>query len=177
MEIAKETHSDKYYMQKALAMAKVAMANGDIPVGSVIVYNENKKNKKMCEVAESRGIKTGEILSRAYNKRNRDKNAISHAEILAISKACKKMHDFRLEECTMYVTLEPCQMCAGAILQSRIKRIVIGAKSLKAGSCGSIINILDNNDFNHKVKIDFIDDEDCKSILKTFFKSVREANL
>lgn len=160
-------------MAKALHMAKVAADNGDIPVGCVIVYNENLKNKKMCDIILNTNIKSGDIVSRAYNKRNRDKNAISHAEILAISKACKKIKDFRLEECTMYVTLEPCQMCAGAILQSRIKKLVIGARSFKAGSCGSIINILDNNEFNHKVKVVFMEDKECEDILKTFFKNIR----
>ena len=127
----------------------------------------------MCEIADTAGLKDGTVLARAYNKRNKDKNAISHAEILAISKACKKIKDFRLEECTMYVTLEPCQMCAGAIVQSRIKRLVIGAKSIKAGSCGSIINILDNNEFNHKVEVTYLENEDCKEILKDFFKKIR----
>lgn len=168
-------HDDKYYMKKALTFAKKAYESDDIPVGAVIVYNENKKNKKMCEAAREAGLKDGEILAASYNMRNAKKNAISHAEILAISKACKKVNDFRLEECTMYVTLEPCQMCAGAIVQSRIKRLVYGAKSKKSGSCGSIIDILDNNSFNHKVKVDYIDDDDCKNIMKEFFKKIRKS--
>ena len=163
-------------MNEALKKAIVAADNEDIPVGCIIVYNENKKNKKMCEIAKRSSISNGDIIARAYNKRNIDKNAISHAEILAISKACKKISDFRLEECTMYVTLEPCQMCAGAIVQSRIKKLVIGAKSLKSGSCGSIINILDNNNFNHKVEVVYLDNENCKNVLKKFFKSVRDKN-
>ena len=167
---------DKYFINEALKKAKIAAKEGDIPVGCIIVYKENKKNIKMCEVAHKIGIKDGDILARAYNRRTKDKNAIAHAEILAISKACKKIKDFRLEECTMYVTLEPCQMCAGAIVQSRIKRLVIGAKSLKSGSCGSIINILDNNEFNHKVKVTYIDDDNCKMILKKFFKDIRQNN-
>lgn len=164
---------DKYFIGEALKQAKIAANGGDIPVGCIVVYRENKKNKKMCEIATKAGIKDGSIIARAYNKRNKDKNAISHAEILAISKACKKIQDFRLEECTMYVTLEPCQMCAGAIVQSRIKELVIGARSIKAGSCGSIINILDNNEFNHKVETRYLDSDDCKSILKSFFKELR----
>lgn len=164
---------DKYYLDIAIKSAKKAFKNGDIPVGAVIVYNENKKNQKMHEVAERAGIEDGDIISISYNKRNYKKNAIYHAEMLAISKACKKIGDFRLEDCTMYVTLEPCQMCAGAIVQSRIKRLVIGAKSMKAGSCGSIINILDNNEFNHKVKVDFVEDEKCSEIIKKFFKEIR----
>ena len=166
-------YDDKYYIDLALKKAKVAACNGDIPVGCIIVYNENKKNRKMCEVAKLAGIKDGEVIATSYNKRNKNKNAISHAEILAISKACKKISDFRLEECTIYVTLEPCQMCAGAIVQSRIKRLVIGTKSEKSGSCGSIINVLDNDEFNHKVEVTFLDDNDCKVIIKDFFKGIR----
>lgn len=166
--------NDKYFIEEALKQAKIAANSGDIPVGCIVVYRENKKNKKMCEIADAAGIIDGAVVARAYNKRNKDKNAISHAEILAISKACKKIQDFRLEECTMYVTLEPCQMCAGAIVQSRIKRLVIGARSIKAGSCGSIINILDNNEFNHKVEIEYLENEDCKEILKDFFKKLRK---
>ncbi len=166
--------NDKYYIDEALKQARIAANGGDIPVGCIVVYRENKKNKKMCEIASAAGISDGTILARAYNKRNKDKNAVSHAEILAISKACKKVGDFRLEECTMYVTLEPCQMCAGAIVQSRIRKLVIGAKSIKSGSCGSIINILDNNEFNHKVDLKYIDSDDCKNILKSFFKEIRK---
>lgn len=165
---------DKYFIEEALKQAKIAANSGDIPVGCIVVYRENKKNKKMCEIANAVGLKDSAVLARAYNKRNKDKNAISHAEILAISKACKKIKDFRLEECTMYVTLEPCQMCAGAIVQSRIRRLVIGARSIKAGSCGSIINILDNNEFNHKVEVEYLENEDCKDILKDFFKKIRK---
>lgn len=165
---------DKYFIEEALKQAKIAANSGDIPVGCIVVYRENKKNKKMCEIADAAGLKDGTVLARAYNKRNKDKNAISHAEILAISKACKKINDFRLEECTMYVTLEPCQMCAGAIVQSRIRRLVIGARSIKAGSCGSIINILDNNEFNHKVEVEYLENEDCQDILKDFFKKIRK---
>lgn len=169
-----DKRSDKYYIDEALKKAKIAAKEGDIPVGCIIVYKENKNNKKMCEVAKAAGILDGRIVARAYNRRTKDKNAISHAEILAISKACKRFKDFRLEECTMYVTLEPCQMCAGAIVQSRIKKLVIGAKSLKSGSCGSIINILDNNEFNHKVELVYLDDAECKDLLKSFFKKIRD---
>ena len=169
--------SDKYFIDQALKKALVAAKEGDIPVGCIIVYKENKNNKKMCEVAKKANVIDGQIVARAYNRRTKDKNAISHAEILAISKACKKFKDFRLEECIMYVTLEPCQMCAGAIVQSRIKRLVIGAKSYKSGSCGSIINILDNNEFNHKVDVEYLDDENCRDIIKDFFKKIRSRDL
>lgn len=147
---------NEHFINKALEKAKIAAKNGDVPVGCVLVNDENKK-----------------ILASSYNKRNKTKNATAHAEIIAISNACKKIKDFRLENTTMYVTLEPCQMCAGAIVQSRIPRLVIGARSLKSGSCGSIINILDNNEFNHKVEVTYLDDENCKNILKTFFKKIR----
>ena len=166
--------NDKYYINEALKKANIAAKEGDVPVGCIIVYNENKNNKKMCRVANIAKITDGQIISRAYNKRRKDNNAISHAEILAISKACKKIKDFRLEECTMYVTLEPCQMCAGAIVQSRIKKLVIGTKSIKSGSCGSIINILDNNEFNHKVELVYLDDDNCKNLLKSFFRNIRK---
>lgn len=168
--------NDDYYIEEALKKAKIAASMGDIPVGCLIVYNENKKNRKMCEVANKANVKSGDIVARAYNRRNKDKDATSHAEMIAIKKACKKFNDFRLEECTMYVTLEPCQMCAGAIVQSRIKRLIIGAKSIKSGSCGSIINILDNSEFNHKVQVEYIENEKCKSIIKEFFKKIREKN-
>ena len=166
--------SDNYYINIALKQAEIAANAGDIPVGCIVVYRENKKNKKMCDIANAAGIKDGQIIAKSYNKRNKSKNAIAHAEILAISKACKKISDFRLEECIMYVTLEPCQMCAGAIVQSRMRKIVIGAKSVKSGSCGSIINILDNNEFNHKVDIVYLDDENCKNAIKEFFKNIRK---
>ena len=168
-----KVYDDEYYINKALSKAKIAALGGDIPVGCVIVYKENKLNKKMCQVAKKAGIKNLDIVATAYNKRNKMKDAICHAEILAISKACKRFSDFRLEECTMYVTLEPCQMCAGAIVQSRIKKVIIGARSEKSGSCGSIINILNNNEFNHKVEVEYIENEDCKNILKDFFKDLR----
>ena len=133
-------YSDEYYMNLALKQAKFAYDNGDVPIGVVLVYNEYKKNKKMTKVMDKLKIKDKTILARAYNRRNKDTNAVSHAEILAITKACKKIKDFRLENVTMYVTLEPCPMCAGAILQSRIKRLVIASKSKKSGAVGSIIN-------------------------------------
>lgn len=164
---------DKYYLKEALKKALIAKKNGDIPVGAIIVYNENKKNHKMLDKVEKAGIVDGQVIASAYNKRNENKDATAHAEIIAISKACKKIKDFRLEDCTMYVTLEPCQMCAGAIVQSRIKRLVIGAKSIKSGSCGTLIDILNNNEFNHRVEIDYIDDSDCKNILINFFKEIR----
>ena len=168
-------YSDEYYMDLALKQAKFAYDNGDVPIGVILVYNENKKNKQMTRVMDKLKIKDKTILARAYNRRNKDTNAVSHAEILAITKACKKIKDFRLENVTMYVTLEPCPMCAGAILQSRIKRLVIASKSKKSGAAGSIINILDNKKLNHKVDITYgVLDKESSDLIKKFFKEIRE---
>lgn len=170
-----EKYTDEYYMDLALKQAKFAYDNGDVPIGVVLVYNENKKNKQMTRVMDKLNIKDKTILSRAYNRRNKDTNAISHAEIIAITKACKKIKDFRLENVTMYVTLEPCPMCAGAILQSRIKRLVIASKSKKSGAVGSIINILDNKKMNHKVDITYgVLCKESSELIKKFFKEIRE---
>ncbi|WP_051197591.1 tRNA adenosine(34) deaminase TadA [Butyrivibrio sp. MB2005] len=149
---------DKKYMKAALAQARKAIELGEVPIGCVIVYE-------------------GKIIGRGYNRRNTDKSVLCHAEITAIKKACRKMGDWRLEDCTLYVTLEPCQMCAGAIVQSRIPRVVMGALSPKAGSGGTVINILDNPEFNHQVEITKgVLEEDCSAILKEFFTELRKRN-
>ncbi len=168
--------NDEYYMNIAIKEAKKAYEGGDVPVGCVIVYKKNIKNEKMYEkVSHIIKEKTEIILSKAYNERNKKGNAICHAEILAISKACKKIKDFRLEDTVMYVTLEPCQMCAGAILQSRMKKVVIGTESEKSGSCGSIINILDNDKFNHKVEIEYgVCKKECSELIKKFLRERRK---
>ena len=146
---------DEKYMRKAIAEARKAYALGEVPIGCVIV----------CD---------GKIVGRGYNRRNTDKTTLAHAEIRAIGKACKKTGDWRLEGCTLYVTLEPCQMCAGAIVQSRIDRVVMGAESPKAGSAGSIINILDNNEFNHQVIMEKgVLEEECSELLTAFFRELR----
>ncbi len=146
---------DEKYMRKALTEARKAYALGEVPIGCVIV----------CD---------GRIVGRGYNRRNTDKTTRAHAEIKAIGKACKKTGDWRLEGCTLCVTLEPCQMCAGAIVQARVDRVVMGAESPKAGSAGSIINILDNNEFNHQVILEkgVLEDE-CSELLTRFFKELR----
>lgn len=167
-----KTYDD--YIDLALQKANISIDNGDVPVGCIIVYEENKNNKYMCKIAEDAFIKNNDIVATAYNMRNKYKNTIYHAEILAINEACEKFKDYRLEECVMYITLEPCQMCAGAILQSRMKKVVIGAKNNTSGSCGSIINILQNENFNHKVDIEFLDRKDCEDILKNYFKNLRK---
>ncbi len=149
---------DQKYMRAALKLAKKAAELGEVPIGCVIVYE-------------------GKIIGRGYNRRKTDKNTLSHAELIAIRKASKKMGDWRLEECTMYVTLEPCQMCAGAIVQARIPRVVIGCMNPKAGCAGSILNILQIPEFNHQVDITRgVLEEECSFILTDFFRSLRLKN-
>ncbi|MGN1314063.1 MAG: tRNA adenosine(34) deaminase TadA [Lachnospiraceae bacterium] len=146
------------YMKEALKQAKKAYALGEVPIGCVIVYEDK-------------------IIARGYNRRNTDKNTLAHAEITAINKASKKMGDWRLEDCTLYVTLEPCQMCAGAIIQSRISKVVIGAMNPKAGCGGSILNILEMPEFNHQAQVvRGVLEEECSRILQDFFKALRIRN-
>lgn len=146
------------YMKEALKQAKKAYALGEVPIGCVIVYEDK-------------------IIGRGYNRRNTDKNTLSHAEITAINRASKKMGDWRLEGCTLYVTLEPCQMCAGAIIQSRITKVVMGAMNPKAGCGGSILNILEMEEFNHQAQVERgILEEECSKILQDFFKGLRVRN-
>ncbi len=146
------------YMKEALRQAKKAYALGEVPIGCVIVHE-------------------GRIIGRGYNRRNTDKNTLAHAEITAINKASKKIGDWRLEECTLYVTLEPCQMCAGAIVQARIPEVVMGCMNPKAGCAGSVLNILDMPQFNHQVAvIRGVLEQECSDMLKTFFVELRERN-
>lgn len=145
-------------MKEALKQAKKAYALGEVPIGCVIVHE-------------------GKIIGRGYNRRNTDKNTLAHAEITAINKASKVIGDWRLEECTLYVTLEPCQMCAGAIVQARIPEVVMGCMNPKAGCAGSILNILEMPQFNHQVKVTRgILEADCSQMLKTFFEELRIRN-
>lgn len=147
--------TDERYMKKAILQAKKAYALDEVPIGCVIVYKDK-------------------IIARGYNRRNTDKNALAHAEISAIKKASKKLGDWRLEDCTLYVTLEPCQMCAGAIVQARISRTVIGSMNPKAGCGGSILNLLEMHEFNHQVDVTRgVLDEECSNMLTTFFKELR----
>lgn len=150
--------SDVKYMREAIRQAKKAKALGEVPIGCVIEYR-------------------GKIIGRGYNRRKTDKNTLSHAELNAIRKASKVMGDWRLEECTMYVTLEPCQMCSGAIVQARIPKVVIGCMNPKAGCAGSILNIFDVPQFNHQVEIEKgMLEEECSALLTDFFKELRERN-
>lgn len=147
---------DEKFMKAALKQAQKAYAIDEVPIGCVIVQN-------------------GHIIARGYNRRNIDKNTLAHAELAAIRKASKKTGDWRLEDCTMYVTLEPCQMCAGAIVQSRMKRVVIASMNAKAGCAGSVLNLLQMQQFNHQVEItQGVLEEECSQMLSSFFRELRE---
>ena len=147
---------DEKYMKMAVTQAKKAMALGEVPIGCVIVYE-------------------GKVIGRGYNRRKTDKSTLSHAELTAIKKAGKYIGDWRLEGCTLYVTLEPCQMCAGAIVQARIDRVVIATMSPKSGCAGSIINLLDMKEFNHQVRITTgVLEEECSGMLTGFFTDLRK---
>lgn len=151
--------NDEYFMKLAIEQAETAYSINETPIGCVIVHENT-------------------VISTGYNRRNTDKNSISHAEMDAISSACKVLGDWRLEECILYVTVEPCPMCAGAILQSRITRVVYGAKNYKAGCCGSVVNLLDYDGFNHKVQVlSGVLEYECSKLMKDFFKSLRNANI
>ncbi|MDE6889284.1 MAG: tRNA adenosine(34) deaminase TadA [Eubacterium sp.] len=144
------------FMKAALREAKKAYVIHEVPIGCVIVQDDK-------------------IIARGYNRRNTDKNTLAHAELTAIRKASKKTGDWRLEDCTMYITLEPCQMCAGAIVQSRMKKVVIGAMNPKAGCAGSVLNLLQMPKFNHQVEITIgVLEEECASMLSGFFSELRE---
>ena len=147
---------DERYMRQAITLAKKAAANGDVPIGCVIVYE-------------------GKVIARGYNRRNVDKTTLAHAEIMAIKKASKVLGDWRLEECTLYVTLEPCQMCSGAIVQARIPRVVVGCMNPKAGCAGSILNLLQVEAFNHQAELTTgVLEEECSQMMKSFFKELRK---
>lgn len=147
---------EEKYMSFALTQAMKAYKLNEVPIGCIIVYKD-------------------EIIGRGYNRRVIDKNTLSHAELNAIKKASKKLGDWRLDDCEMYVTLEPCQMCSGAIVQSRIKKVYIGCMNPKAGCAGSIMNMLQVEAFNHQVEIEKgILEEKCSSMLKQYFKELRE---
>ena len=156
MSAVPDEKADKKFMRAAIAQARRAEKLDEVPIGCVIVYE-------------------GKIIARGYNRRNTDLNTISHAEMNAIRKASKKLGDWRLEGCTIYITLEPCQMCSGAIVQSRIDRCVIGAMNPKAGCAGSVMNLLQVAQFNHQVEITRgVLEEECSSMLSSFFLRLRD---
>ena len=147
---------DEKYMKEAIRQAKKAYGLDETPIGCVIVHE-------------------GKIIGRGYNRRNTNKSPLAHAEITAIKKASKKLGDWRLEECTLYVTLEPCQMCAGAIIQSRVTRVVVGCMNPKAGCAGSVLNLLDVKAFNHQAELTTgVLEEECSALMTGFFRELRE---
>lgn len=147
--------ADIRFMRAAIHLAKRAAANGDVPIGCVIVQG-------------------GKIIARGYNKRSLKGDALCHAEILAIHKACRVLGDWRLEDCCLYVSLEPCPMCAGAIVQARIPRVVLGCMNPKAGCAGSILNLLEESRFNHQVEVvRGVLENDCAALMKDFFRKLR----
>ena len=156
LKCADQEAIDQKYMREAIKQAKKAYTLEEVPIGCVIVYD-------------------GKIIGRGYNRRTIDKNPLAHAEIQAIRKASRKMGDWRLEDCTIYITLEPCQMCAGAIVQARIPRVVIGSMNPKAGCGGSVLNILQMEQFNHRCEVTRgVLEEECSTMLSSFFKQLRQ---
>ena len=151
-----EQKIDEKYMKEAIKQAKRAEKLDEVPIGCVIV-------------------KDGKIIARAYNRRNTDKNTLAHAELTAIKRASKVLNDWRLEGCTLYVTLEPCQMCSGAIVQARLTEVVIGCMNAKAGCAGSVLNLLEMPEFNHQVLVKRgVLEEMCSNMLSYFFRDLRE---
>ncbi len=148
--------NDEYFMKIALEEANKAYMEDEVPIGCVVVYK-------------------GEVIGRGYNKRSQRKSTIAHAEIIAIDNACKHLGDWRLEDCTIYSTVEPCIMCSGAIIQARIKRLVFGTNNKKFGTAGSITNVFELDGFNHKLEVSKnIMKDECSLIMKNFFKKIRE---
>ncbi len=152
----RDIRRDEKFMKQALKEAKKAYDLKEVPIGCVIVQDDK-------------------VIARGYNRRNTDKSVLMHAELMAMKKACKKVKDWRLEDCTMYITLEPCQMCAGAIVQARIPRVVIGSMNPKAGCAGSVLNILQMEQFNHQCEVERgVLQEECSRVLTDFFRELRE---
>lgn len=146
---------EEKYMKEAIKQAKKALALNEVPIGCVIVYEDK-------------------IIARGYNRRVTDKNTLSHAELNAIRKASKKLGDWRLDDCEMYITLEPCQMCAGAIVQSRIKKVYAACMNPKAGCAGSVMNLLQIDKFNHQVEFEEgLLGEECSKMLSDYFRGLR----
>ena len=156
MGTATQEHTDEYFMRQAMRQALKAQALDEVPIGCVIVRD-------------------GKIIARGYNRRNTDRSAAAHAEISAIRKAGQKLGDWRLEGCTIYITLEPCQMCAGAIIQARMDRCVIACMNPKAGCAGSLLNVLEDERFNHQAEVTRgVLEQECSQMLKDYFRELRE---
>jgi len=153
------TDKDIFFMEQALNEAKKAFEIMEVPIGAIIVHNDK-------------------IIGKGYNRRNIDKNTLAHGEIFAINEASERIGDWRLEECTMYITLEPCPMCAGAIVQARIPNVVIGAKNFKSGSAGTIVDLFNVKNFNHQVNVKYgILEKQCSELIKKFFKKLRKKKM
>lgn len=151
-----EIHNDEYFMNKAIAEGLKAEEMGEVPIGAVIVLD-------------------GEIIASAHNLRETEQNAVAHAELLAIEHACQKLGTWRLENATLYVTLEPCPMCSGAIILSRIQRVVYGAGDPKGGCAGTLMNLLQDERFNHQCQVDSgVLENECSTLLSNFFRGLRE---
>lgn len=151
--------SDEFFMEQALIEAKKAFKQKEVPIGAVIV----------CK---------GEIIGRGYNKRESENDPTAHAEMIAIKKAAKRLKDWRLEGCSIYVTVEPCLMCAGAIQKARIKRLIYGTESKKDGASGTLLNILQDQRLNHQVEIQTkVKEKECKELLKKFFNKLRNGRM
>lgn len=149
-------NQEEKFMREAIRQARKAYVLDEVPIGCVIVYE-------------------GKIIARGYNRRNTDKNTLAHAELIAIRRASKKLGDWRLEGCTMYITLEPCQMCAGAIVQARVSRVVVGSMNPKAGCAGSVLNLLQMEQFNHQVELTSgVLETECSEMLSGFFRELRQ---
>lgn len=147
---------DQYYMNKAVEEANLARKKGEVPIGAVLVYQDK-------------------IIARGHNHRETDQNALAHAELIVINEACKQLGTWRLEDCELFVTLEPCPMCAGALVMSRVKRVVYGAKDPKAGCAGTFMNLLTDQRFNHQCEVvDGVMAELCGGLLTDFFKDLRK---
>ncbi|MFR1710464.1 MAG: tRNA adenosine(34) deaminase TadA [Clostridium sp.] len=149
---------DNYFLQQAIIQAEIAQSKNEVPVGAVIVKNN-------------------EIIAVGHNTKENTKDPTNHAEIIAIKSAAKVLGDWRLNECDMYVTLEPCPMCAGAIIQSRIRRLYIGTFDPRAGGCGSVFNITQSEDLNHWVNVHWLYNEECSKLLQEFFKQRRRERI
>ncbi len=153
--LERDTKQDERFMREAIKQARKAYALGESPIGCVVVRGDR-------------------VIARGYNRRTADHNTLAHAEVIAIRKACRKEGDWRLEGCRMYVTLEPCPMCAGALLQCRMDEVIIGCMSPKSGCAGSVINLLEMDGFNHKVKVTKGVLEDvCQTLMRDFFRELR----
>ena len=147
---------DERFMLEAIRLAKKAYRKDETPIGCVIVRD-------------------GKIIGKGYNRRDHQKRVLAHAEIFAIEQASKRVGDWRLEDCTLYVTLEPCPMCAGAIVQARIPRVVLGARNPKAGCAGSVLDLFQVAGFNHRVALtDGVCEEECRTMMSGFFRDLRE---